>query len=138
MPKTAGYSAKPLSEKLGLKAGLVASVIEAPSDYRRLLGNVPAGVMFVPREARDLDFVHVFVRERVALREHLGYLRSRIRPNGMIWVSWPKKASEATTRLTEDVVREEALAQGLVDVKVCSIDETWSGLKLVIRAQDRH
>lgn len=130
-------TSKPLDAKLGLKAGMVALVIDSPSDYQRLLGHVPVGVLFVTRTASDLDFTHVFVRERAILRRHLQDLRRRIRPSGMIWISWPKKAAGIPTDLTESVVREEALRHGLVDVKVCAVDATWSGLKLVLRLQNR-
>ena len=137
MARAAGYSGKTLTEKLGLKAGLAAAVVDAPGDYRRLLGHVPAGVLFLPSSAGDLDFVHVFVRERTALHTALRDLRGRIRPQGMIWISWPKKPSRTETDVTEAVVRAEAIAVGLVDVKGCAIDETWSGLKLVIPVKDR-
>jgi len=116
---------------------MIASVIEPPGDYQRLLGHVPIGVMFVARTASHLDFAHVFVRERATLGRHLQDLRGRIRPSGMIWVSWPKRASGIPTDLTEDVIRAEALRHGLVDVKVCAIDATWSGLKLVVRLRGR-
>lgn len=131
------YSGKPLAQKLGLKAGIAVAVVGAPWDYRKLLGHVPAGVIFRSQEASNLDFIHLFVQDRATLRQQLEALRSRIRPQGMIWVSWPKRASKVPTDIDENVIREEALAQGLVDVKVCAIDKTWSGLKLVIPVNDR-
>lgn len=123
---------KPLSETLGLRPGLVAAVVDPPRDYRRIIGHLPFGLLFVPADATDLGFVHVFARERATLETRLGGVRDRIRADGMIWVSWPKKASGVVTDLTEDTVREVAARFGLVDVKKCAIDETWSGLKLVV------
>lgn len=137
MSGPAARAGKPLSEKLGLKAGLVATVIDPPQEYRRLLGHVPLGVLFVRPEAEGLDFAHLFVRDRATLEAKLTALRSRVQPRGMIWVSWPKKASGMASELTEDVVREVAIACGLVDVKVCAVDSTWSGLKLVFPRKDR-
>jgi hypothetical protein len=131
----AGYSGTPLVRKLGLKPEAVARVIGAPMDYPELLGEVPPGVTFTGR--RDLDFVHLFTTHRRELEEQISTLMAEIKPNGMIWVSWPKKASKVPTDITEDVIREVALPLGLVDTKVCAVTEVWSGLRLVIRKEAR-
>jgi hypothetical protein len=134
---SAGYSGTPLVRKLGIKPGMACAVQDPPDGYRGLLEGLPDEVTFRDPPGEDLDFVHVFVTERRDLPDHLARFRTAIVQNGMIWVSWPKKASGVETDLTEDVVREIGLAAGLVDVKVCAVDETWSGLKFVIRKKDR-
>jgi len=141
--RRAGYSGKPLAQKLGIRSGMTVAVLQPPERYRELLGAVP-DVTFTDSSERDplhdappLDVIHWFVRERRMLEAGLADLRRRIRPNGMIWVSWPKKASKVETDVTEDVVRGIALGTGLVDVKVCAVDDVWSGLKLVIRKSER-
>jgi hypothetical protein len=131
----AGYSGTPLPQKLGLKPNAVARVIGAPMDYGELLGAIPEGVTL--DDERDLDFVHLFVTERRDMNDQLGRLKGQIKPNGMIWVSWPKKSARIPTDVTEDVIREVALPMGLVDVKVAAVTEVWSGLKLVIRKENR-
>ena len=133
----AGYSGKPLVAKLGIKPGCRMYVQDAPADYLQMLGPLPEGASVLPRPTGKLDFVHLFTREAAALAADLGKLRQRIAADGMIWVSWPKKAAKVPTDVTEDVVRVLALPLGLVDVKVCAVDETWSGLKLVIRVENR-
>ena len=131
----AGYSGTPLPQKLGLKANAAARVIGAPVDYDELLGVVPSGVTF--NADHDLDFVHVFATQRQDLHEQLSRLKDEIKPNGMIWVSWPKKSAKMPTDITEDVIREVALPMGLVDVKVAAVTDVWSGLRLVIRKENR-
>lgn len=133
----AGYSGTPLLRKLGLAPGMRCVIIDAPVDYWGLVDADPRRMIVLEDGAADIDFVHLFVRERAGLRERLTSLRGRIAQDGMIWVSWPKRASKVATDLTEDVVRGAGLAAGLVDVKVCALDEVWSGLKLVIRRADR-
>jgi hypothetical protein len=108
-----------------------------PADYFKMLGPLPDGVTVLRRPGANMDFVHVFTREAADLAVRLEHYRDRIAPNGMIWVSWPKKAAKVPTDVTEDVIREIALPLGLVDIKVCAVDETWSGLKLVIRRENR-
>lgn len=132
----AGYSGTPLPQKLGLKPGAAARVIGSPVDYAELLGDVPPGVSFDAE--RDLDFVHVFTTQRDELQRQLPLLQSQIKPNGMIWVSWPKKSSKIPTDITEDTIREVALPMGLVDTKVAAITDVWSGLRLVIRKENRN
>jgi hypothetical protein len=130
----AGYSGTLLPQKLGIKPVVI---INAPINYRQLLGTVPEGVTFSDRLKPESSFVHVFINKRVELEEKLSILRERIADTGTVWVSWPKKSSGVTTDVTEDVVRDVALPLGFVDVKVCAIDETWSGLKLMIRRKNR-
>ena len=131
-----GYSGTPLVDKLGLKAGMRVHFAGAPPDYFKTLGRTPTIVMMTKIKA-PLDFVQLFTRSRADLEERFEPIMNAMETNGMFWVSWPKKASHVDTDLTEDVVREVALQHGLVDVKVCAIDDTWSGLKLVRRLADR-
>jgi len=134
----AGYSGTPLWKKLGYKAGTASFADGAPGDYRALLA-LPSGleVTWLARPRRGMGFVHMFATSASGLAAKLGSHRARIAPDGVIWVSWPKKSSGVRTDVTEDVIRREALAIGLVDIKVCAIDETWSGLKLMIRRELR-
>ncbi|MBI3708801.1 MAG: DUF3052 family protein [Proteobacteria bacterium] len=141
-PPTAGYSGKPLTAKLGLKAGqrlaligaprAVATAIDVPGLARRTV--LAAADALSPR---SFDVIHLFADQAATLRRSLPTARKAIDPAGMIWVSWPKQASGVATDVTEDVVRKLAIAAGLVDVKVCAVDATWSGLKLVVPVKDR-
>ncbi len=133
----AGYSHRTLVEKLGIRPGDKIAIIGAPAGYRKTLGPLPPDVRNPGPNTTNLDFVQLFVRDRKALVDQLRDLRKHIKPTGMIWVSWPKQASGVPSDLTEDVIRTVAIETGLVDVKVAAIDETWSGLKLVIRVKDR-
>jgi hypothetical protein len=133
----AGYSGTPLPQKLGIKPGLIVVTINPPTNYRRLLDSIPEGVTFSDRLKPDSSFVHVFVKKCSDLARRLPILRERIADTGTVWISWPKKSARVPTDVTEDVVRELALPLGFVDVKVCAIDETWSGLKLMIRRENR-
>jgi hypothetical protein len=136
-PKAAGYSGTPLAKKLGIKAGSRLWARHAPASYKRLLMPLPEGVAISSRTGNDLDLVHLFTKSRKELAAALPGLLKNIKRDGAIWISWPKQASKVATDITEDVVRELALPLGLVDVKVCAVDETWSGLKLVIRLRNR-
>jgi hypothetical protein len=132
-----GYSGTPLWKKLGFKQAFKAYVKNSPEDYAILLEGLPENVTFNKRLAAELDIIHLFTKERQEMEKHLpNYLR-RIKQNGMIWVSWPKKSSKVVTDITEGTVRDIALPIGLVDVKVCAIDDVWSALKLVIRKENR-
>ena len=111
--------------------------INAPTNYRRLLGTIPEGVTFSDRLKADSNFVHVFIKKRSELEKTLSLLRKKIAHTGTVWVSWPKKSSGVPADVTEDVIRAVALPLGFVDVKVCAIDETWSGLKLMVRKENR-
>jgi hypothetical protein len=133
----AGYSGTPLVRKLGFAAGMRVHYTDAPEHFADLVGELPEAVRVLKRPAPELDLAMLFVTERAALARGLATLQPSIRPAGMIWVAWPKKASKVPTDVTEDVVRDVALPRGLVDVKVCAIDEVWSGLKLVIRKELR-
>ena len=132
-----GHSETSLTQKLGIKPGLTVVTINAPTNYRRLLGTIPQGVTFSDRLKPDSGFVHVFISKRSGLANRLPVLREIIADTGTVWVSWPKRSSGVSTDVTEDVVRAVALALGFVDVKVCAIDETWSGLKLMVRRTNR-
>jgi len=132
-----GYSGTPLAKKLGIGAGSRVLVRGAPPSYRKLVAPLPAGVRLVRRADEATDIVHLFVTRRSALAQQLQQALAAMRPDAAIWVSWPKKASGVVTDLTEDAIRALALPLGLVDIKVCAVDETWSALKLVIRKANR-
>lgn len=133
----AGYSGKPLYEKLGIKPGHRVCVIDPPDDYEKLIqGEVP-GARFTHNTRLTADMVHIFATELKVLRKELPRLLKMVFPEGSIWVSWPKNTSKVPTDITEDVIREVALPMGLVDIKVCAVNDTWSGLKLVVRRDKR-
>ena len=133
----AGYSATPLAKKLGIKPGDVLYVRNPPADYRELCAGLPPGTRVVKRFTGNPRFVHLFTASRDELAKELARYRERIAQDGSIWVSWPKKSSQLPSTVTEDTVREVALPMGLVDIKVCAVDDIWSGLKLVIRKELR-
>jgi len=133
----AGYSGKPLVEKLGIKAGASVAIVNAPKGYDRILGGLPSGVTRKGNAGGPLDFIQFFTREKRALERRFAALARALAPAGMLWISWPKKASGVATDLTEDVIRVIGLAHGLVDVKVAAVDDVWSGLKFVRRIKDR-
>lgn len=133
----AGYSGTPLPKKLGIKPGARLLAVNAPADYAALLDPLPEGATFLASNADELDVVHLFTASRSELSKLIRRFKSKIKPDGAIWVSWPKKASGLPSEVTEDTVREIALPLGLVDIKVCAVDEIWSGLKLVIRKENR-
>lgn len=135
---TTGYSGTPLAKKLGIKEGMTVLIVNAPDDYDEILEPLPEGVEI----ARDIlsgpvDVLHLFTNTRDGLFSGLADARAKIIQNGSIWVSWYKKAAKLPTEITEDTIREAALPLGLVDVKVCAVDDKWSGLKLVIRKENR-
>ena len=133
----AGYSGTPLAKKLGIKPGFKITLINAPEHYLGLFTDMPPDVVFVSDENALKDLIHLFVKDKAEYMALLPKLKTQIVQNGSIWVSWPKKASKVSTDITEDIIRNYALETGLVDVKVCAVDEVWSGLKLVIRLKDR-
>ncbi len=133
----AGYSGTPLPRKLGIKPGLTVVPINPPGNYRRLLDSLPKGVTFSERISAGFSFAHLFVRQYTELEKRLPVLRAKIADSGTLWISWPKKSANVPTDVTEDMIRALALPHGLVDVKVCAIDETWSGLKLMVRRENR-
>jgi len=129
----AGYSGTPLVKKLGLRAGMTVQVIDAPAPYDEIVEGLPADLRLVARASATTRFVHVFAREAARLLGTLTTLREKLPSDATVWVSWPKKVSGVATDISENTVRELALPLGFVDVKVCAIDATWSGLKLVVR-----
>ena len=133
----AGTSGKPVTQKLGIQPGFCIFIAGAPAAYGDIVGELPADVSIMPRLKAPLDMVHVFAIKAAGLAGKLRSYRAAIKPDGMIWVSWPKKSSGVATDLTDVVVRDLALPLGLVDIKVCAIDETWSGLKFVIPRDQR-
>ena len=134
---SAGYSGTPLSKKLGIKAGQRVSAPGAPTNYRKLLAPLPEGIEFQSRVTKTTDVVHFFTASKADLAKNLVSWLKVLGPDAAIWVSWPKKASKVPTDITEDTIRAVALPMGLVDIKVCAVDETWSGLKLVLRKELR-
>jgi hypothetical protein len=132
----AGYSGTPLIRKLGIRPQEQVLAINAPKNYKKLLGDLPEGASVVDR-ITNANFIHLFVRRRANLAKELPRLRNKLADTGTLWVSWPKKSSGVPTDVTEDVIREVALPLGVVDTKVCAVDETWSGLKLMIRRTNR-
>ena len=137
MAATAGYSSTPLAKKIGIKEGFVIRLVNAPKDYFALFTDWPDDVRIRKNEAVKKDLIHFFTTKAEELFSQLPKLKNEIKENGMVWVSWPKKAAKLQTDMTEDVIRDFALRIGLVDVKVCAVDATWSGLKLVIPVAER-
>lgn len=131
-----GYSGTPLVRKLGLRSGMKARVVDAPDNYFDLLVGLPE-LTWLSRLGKDMDFVHVFADSVASLDRWFPGAKDAISPGGMIWISWPKKSSGVETDIDERIVRHTGLSLGLVDVKVCAVDETWSGLKFVYRVADR-
>jgi hypothetical protein len=136
-PLSAGYSGTPLAKKLGIAAGSRVCALFPPLAYRELVAPWPPGAELADRADARTDLVHLFAGEREVLARELPRLRRLLRDDAVLWVSWPKKAAKLPTDLSEDVVREIALPLGLVDIKVCAVDATWSALKLVVRRELR-
>jgi hypothetical protein len=135
---TTGYSGTPLPRKLGIKPGHRVALLGAPDGFEgETLGELPGGVRVARRAGGKADVIVSFHTERAELERRLPALRALMEPAAGLWIAWPKKASKLETDITEDVLREIALPTGLVDNKVCAIDETWSGLRLVIRLEHR-
>jgi len=128
----AGYSGTPLIKKLGIKPGTIMHVAHEPKGYWNWISPLPEDVAVKHRISSGLSFVHLFVTTQKAFKKEVMAARKSILPDGMIWISWPKKSSKVKTDLDENVIRDFALKNGLVDIKVCAVDEVWSGLKLVI------
>jgi hypothetical protein len=133
--QTSGYSETPLAKKLGIKEGFKIALYHQPEYYFNLFTDFPENVKLINKS--KVDFIHYFVKEEKQLRRDILKLKDQIEQNGMIWISWPKKSSKVETDITEDLIRNLALKNGLVDIKVCAVDETWSGLKLVIPVKNR-
>lgn len=132
-----GYSGTPLVEKLGLRPGDKALFVDAPEHYVDLLGGLPDRVRLLSRAGKGMDFIHFFVRRRSRLDRRLPGLVRALGSDGMVWLSWPKKSSSLESELAEGDIRTAGLEAGLVDVKICAVDEDWSGLKFVYRLEDR-
>ncbi|MBL8287735.1 MAG: DUF3052 family protein [Rubrivivax sp.] len=134
---TAGYSGTPLAKKLGLQEGQTVCLVDAPPQWPQWLAPLPPGITFAARAGKTVDVMHAFFLRRSALNRSLAAWRKQLADDAVLWISWPKKAAKVETDITEDVVRAEALPLGFVDVKVCAVSETWSGLKLVVRKELR-
>ncbi|HEY6222179.1 MAG TPA: DUF3052 domain-containing protein [Gemmatimonadales bacterium] len=134
---SAGYSGRSLVEKLGIKPHMRIAVLGAPRGFSSTLGDLPDGVVVTATLRGTVSFIHFFTRQRALLERRFPALKRALAQDGALWVSWPKRSSGVATDLTEDIVRQVALAGGLVDVKVCAVDDVWSGLKLVRRVKDR-
>jgi len=133
----AGYSGTPLAKKLGIKDDFTVFTANAPAAYRQSLQPLPHAVRFTTRVSKDVDVAHIFTTKRRELDRALASYRRTLGPDASVWVSWPKKASGMPSEVTEDTIRELALPLGFVDVKVCAVDDVWSGLKLVVRKELR-
>jgi hypothetical protein len=134
---TAGYSGTPLAKKLSLRDGQRVWFDAMPESVQDEIGEYALELIFVAGPEERPDAAHIFVTERSAMEAKLATLRDTMARDGHIWVSWPKKAAKVPTDITEDTIREVCLPLGLVDTKVCAVDEVWSGLKLVIRKELR-
>ena len=132
-----GYSGTPLAKKLGIKEASRVFAMGAPREYKRLLEPLPTAVQFETRPGPRVDIAHVFVTQKEELAKCLETMREKLKPDAALWVSWPKKAARVPTTVGEEVIREMALPLGFVDVKVCAVNEVWSGLKLVVRKKFR-
>ena len=133
----AGYSGTPLAKKLGIKSGFNIKLVNAPEYYLELFTDLPGNLNFKDAPNAKKDLIHFFTKQADEYFKTLPLLKNEIKPNGIIWVSWPKKASKIITDITEDIISNYAIKIGLVDIKICAVDEIWSGLKLVIPVKDR-
>ena len=135
--KQSGYSGTPLAKKLGYKEGFKIRLVNEPDYYFDLFTDMPLNITQIKDKKINKDLVHYFITEAKELVKNISSLQKEIYPTGMLWISWPKKASKINTDVTEDVIRNVALKNGLVDIKVCAIDEIWSALKLVVPVKER-
>lgn len=133
----AGYSGTPLVKKLGIKDGFRAALVGAPVGFQNELIDLPGTVKFVTSIEEQLDFIIFFTKTRAELTRNFSRLAAKLTPTGMLWIAWPKRTSGVESDLSDNSVREIGLDGGLVDVKVCAVNEIWSGLKFVIRVKDR-
>jgi hypothetical protein len=137
MTQSAGYSKRALVDKLGLRPEARVWLINPPDNYQELLGGMPPGVVVLDHPENDLDFIHFFTTSRAELEARFPEIKQSLAFNGTLWISWPKRAAQAQTDLSGNLVREIGLDNGLVDVKISAIDQIWSGLKFVYRLKDR-
>jgi Protein of unknown function (DUF3052) len=135
--QTSGYSGTPLVKKLGIMEGFKIRIVNQPAYYFDLFTEMPENISILSDKKIKKNLIHYFTKQAKDLHQDIAFLKNEIEQDGMIWISWPKKASKLATDITEDFIRNLALANGLVDIKVCAVDETWSGLKLVIPVKDR-
>ncbi|HKO61851.1 MAG TPA: hypothetical protein VJV03_11880 [Pyrinomonadaceae bacterium] len=133
----AGYSGTPLAKKLGIKEDARVRLVNAPDGFEKELGELPPGVDLSPRGSKPFNLVLLFVKSESALKKEFSRYAQKITRDGMIWVAWPKKSSGMATDLLFDNVQKTGLKAGLVDVKICAVNEIWSGLKFVYRLKDR-
>ncbi len=136
-PQATGYSGTPLAKKLGIKEGFKIRIVNQPTYYFELFPEMPENISILSDKKIKQNLIHYFTSQAKDLHKGIVSMRNEIEPDGAIWISWPKKASKVETDITEDFIRTLALANGLVDIKVCAVDDTWSGLKLVIPVKDR-
>jgi len=134
---SAGYSKRALHEKLGIKPGSRCCILNPPRGYDATLGEIPTDAKFLKPHQAPLDFIQLFTKERSELEAKFPTLKHALVQRGMLWISWPKGASKVPTDLNENIVREIGLKNQMVDIKVCAVDEVWSGLKFVYRLRDR-
>lgn len=135
---TTGYSGTPLVKKLGIKSGFSMIAVNQPDYYYKILKDLPEDVHQLDiRSGKKADFIHLFVKEKKMLEKFFPKLKDKLVTNGMLWVSWPKKSSKVPTDVDESLVRKTGLDHGLVDTKICAVNEIWSGLKFVYRIKDR-
>lgn len=132
-----GYSGTPLAKKLGIKENFKIKLINAPKYYFDLFSDVPSNIKIVKDNKSKKDFIHYFATNAEALNKDISSLKNQLEQHGMIWISWYKKSAKIPTDITGDIIRDIALKNKLVDIKVCAVDEIWSGLKLVIPVKDR-
>jgi hypothetical protein len=135
--KNSGYSGTPLTKKLGIKEGSRIALVSEPERFLRELGPLPAAATIISSNTKGIDLILLFVESESQLIKNFEKFSKRLKPAGMLWVAWPKKSSGVATDLSFDVVQRIGLAAGLVDTKICAIDEVWSGLRFVIRLKDR-
>jgi hypothetical protein len=133
----AGYSGTPLTKKLGIKGGSRIVFANAPKDFERELGELPPHVRFVTRPGKAVDLILLFANSESGLKKNFLKMAKRLSPSGMLWVAWPKKSSGVPTDLSFNSVQRVGLEAGLVDVKICAVNDVWSGLKFVYRLIDR-
>jgi len=134
---TFGYSGTPLVKKLGVKPGHQCLVFNEPTEYWNWLSPLPEKVKVSKTWSDELDFIHLFVKARKVFEKEFVRSKRHLKKDGTLWISWPKKSSKVPTDLDENIIRDFGLANGLVDVKVCAVDEIWSGLKFMFRTKDR-
>ena len=135
--QTSGYSGTPLEKKLGIKRDFKIRIVNQPAYYFELFTEMPENIEILTDKKIKKNLIHYFTKQVKDLHKDIVSMRNEIEPDGIIWISWPKKSSKVATDISEEIIRDLALANGLVDIKVCAVDEIWSGLKLVIPVKDR-